>query len=131
VKALAKSERLAGLKHLHLGDNPIGAGGLAALAGAVRLRGLRSLALDRCDQFTRKLNAEILRKFISALDMPELRHLNLDRLPVHVRGARAIVTNTSFRNLTRLGLIECPMGERGKRVIVESGAFPNLTVLKM
>jgi uncharacterized protein (TIGR02996 family) len=129
VQALAGSAKLAGLQHLDLSDNPIGPGGLAALAGSKHLRGLRSLTLSNCDAKKAPLDSAALVHFLSALDMPELRHLHLDQMPVGVRGARALAANGSLTHLTRLTLNSCGLRENGTRAIVESPVFPNLTVL--
>ncbi len=127
VAALANSEALAGLRHLHLPTNPIGAGGLLALVRSKHLRELRSLHLSNCNMTNAPLDAATLLNFLAALELPELRHLKLDRLPVCIRGARALAANGTFANLTRLGLSECGLREAGARAVVESGAFPNLT----
>jgi uncharacterized protein (TIGR02996 family) len=129
VAALAGSAQLAGLRHLSLDDNPIGTGGLAALARSKHLRGLRALSLARCNTTKAPLDAAALVQFLSALEMPELRHLDLDQMPVAVRGARVLGAGASFANLTRLALNRCGLREAGARAIVESGALPNLAVL--
>lgn len=127
VAALANSEALAGVRHLHLPVNPVGPGGLLALARSKHLRELRSLNLSSCNMTSAPLDAATVLNFLTALEMPELRHLELGRLPVCIRGARALAANSSFANLTRLGLSECGLREPGARAVVESGAFPNLT----
>jgi uncharacterized protein (TIGR02996 family) len=131
VQALATSEPLTGLRHLDLSSNPLGPGGLAALVRGRPFCGLRSLALAGCNSPKAPLDAASVLNFLTALDLPELRHLRLDRLPVGVRGARAIAAGGSFANLTRLDLTECGLRENGARAIVESGALARLTALIM
>jgi uncharacterized protein (TIGR02996 family) len=131
VQALAASEPLAGLRHLDLTSNPLGPGGLAALVRGRPFGELRSLALAGCNSPKAPLDAASVLNVLTALDLPELRHLRLDRLPVGVRGARAIAAGSSFANLTRLDLTECGLRENGARAIVESGALAHLTALIM
>jgi uncharacterized protein (TIGR02996 family) len=131
VQALAASERLAGLKHLNLSGNPIGAGGLYALARSEHLCGLRALDLHRCNTSKARLHAATVLDFISALELPELRHLDLSYLPVCVRGARALASNATLARLSRLVLNECGLREQGARAIVEGSVFGDLVVLDM
>jgi uncharacterized protein (TIGR02996 family) len=131
VQALAASERLAALRHLNLSDNPLGVGGLQAVARAKRLRGLRGLGLARCNSAKAPLDAASVLAFLSALEMPELRHLALDHLPVCVRGARALAARATFAHLTRLSLNECGLRERGARAVIEAPVFADLSVLAM
>ena len=131
VGALAASAPLAGLRRLDLTNNPVGTGGLAALVRSKHLRGLRVLALSGCNHSKAPLDAAALFNFLSALDLPELRHLHLDRLPVGIRGARVLGAGGSFGNLTRLSLHGCGLRENGTRAVVESAALPNLTALHM
>jgi hypothetical protein len=69
--------------------------------------------------------------FLYELEMPQLRHLKLDQLPVGVRGAKAIASRQTFANLTRLSLVECALGERGTKAIVGSKLLKNLIVLDL
>jgi hypothetical protein len=131
IQALAGSAKLAGLKHLNLYSNPVGIGGLAAIARSEHLRELRSLTLASCNHAKAPIDSTSMMNFLTALDMPELRHLALDWLPVGVRGARAIGAGGSFANLTRLGLTSCALHEKGVRAIVESDSLSNLTHLAL
>jgi hypothetical protein len=69
--------------------------------------------------------------FLAALEMPELRHLELDWMPVGVRGARVIGAGGSFANLTRLSLTDCNLLEKGARAIAESDSLSNLVYLDL
>jgi len=131
IQALANSPKLSGLKHLDLKANPIGIGGLAAIARSESLRGLRSLSLVHGNDVKALIDSTAMLNFLTALDLPDLRHLELDRMPVGVRGARAIATGSSFANLTRLSLNECGLRENGARAIVESRMLPYLTSLEL
>ncbi len=131
IQALAGSAKFAGLLHLDLSDNPIGPGGLLALARSPHLRGLRKLSLHGCNSTKAPIDSAALLNFLTALEMPELRHLSLTDLPVGVRGAKAIAAGGTFANLTRLDLANCGLREKGARAIVESPALGNLTVLDL
>ena len=63
--------------------------------------------------------------------MPELRHLNLDLLPVGIRGAKLIAARPEFANLTRLGLSTCTIGDAGAKAIVRSKSLTELTWLDL
>jgi uncharacterized protein (TIGR02996 family) len=128
LQALAASPRLAGLKHLNLASNPVGRGGLLALARSKSLRGLRALSLDQCHTQKAPVDAATVAGFLAAVEMPELRHLNLGGLPVGVRGGQAL-GGGRFANLTRLQAGNCRLRENGARAIVESAHLPNLAVL--
>lgn len=130
VQALAASPRLAGLQHLDLSTNPVGPGGLLALARSKHLGGLRKLSLAHSNHGKAALSAQGLLDFLSAIQMPELRHLYLDGLPVGVRGGK-VIGGGAFPRLTRLSVPGCGLRENGSRAIVESAALPDLTVLAM
>ncbi|MBY0457633.1 MAG: hypothetical protein K2V38_09870, partial [Gemmataceae bacterium] len=130
VQSLAAAEKLSGLRHLHLGDNPIGVGGLKALTRSRHLRGLRHLDLTGCGSTKAAIDAAGMLQFLSAIDMPDLRHLELDGLPVGVRGAR-VLAGGAFAGLTRLDLTNCGLKETGARAVVESAHLPDLVALNL
>ncbi|MDY3553582.1 TIGR02996 domain-containing protein [Gemmata sp. JC717] len=130
VQALAAAPGLAGLKHLNLSGNPVGPGGLTALARGPHLRGLRLLNLNRCTPPKSPLNASTVQTFLAALDMPELRHLMLDELPVGVPGARTLAAG-GFSRVTKLDLNGCGLREAGTRVLCESEGLPDVTLLDL
>jgi uncharacterized protein (TIGR02996 family) len=129
VQALAEAESLAGLRHLDLAGNPIGPVGLRALAVSQHLRGLRVLDVSQRDNRRGAIVARDVCDFLSALDMPELRHLALNYLPVAIRGARVLAASPTFANLTRLRLECCNLGERGTTEIVGPKRLANLVSL--
>ncbi|HEY1188921.1 MAG TPA: TIGR02996 domain-containing protein [Gemmata sp.] len=131
VQTLAGAPALAGLRHLTLHGNPIGPGGLTALARSPHLRGLRLLDLSGCNGPKAALDTAAVQTFLAALNMPELRHLMMNGLPVGVRGARTIAAGGTFANLTRLGLDDCGLRESGAQALCESTALPGLTVLDL
>ncbi len=131
VQALAAAPNLAGLKHLDLTDNPIGPGGLAALARSRHLRGLRALDLHGCGFAKAPIDTAAMLHFLSALDMPELRHLTLDGLPVGVRGAKVLAAGGTFARLTKLDLSHCGLRETGAKALVESKSLGNLVSLDL
>jgi uncharacterized protein (TIGR02996 family) len=131
VQTLAAAEALAGLRHLDLSDNPIGVRGLQAIAASVTLRGLRSLGLRRTHTSRRSLTVLEVARFLTTLTMPELRHLQLDGLPVGSRGARELATRPTFRHLTRLGLERCRLGQVAVAALLQSRLLTNLVVLEL
>lgn len=131
AQALAASPALAGLKHLDLSDNPVGPGGLLALARGRHLRGLRKLNLNGCDSTKAPIDTAAALRFFAALDLPDLRHLGLNRLPVGVRGARLLAAGGTFANLTKLELCNCGLRETGGRIVVESKSLGNLVSLDL
>jgi uncharacterized protein (TIGR02996 family) len=110
VAAVAGSPAVAGLRHLDLSHNTLGPGGLKAVARNPALRALRTLILAGDPEFDQRLTAAHLHAFLSALDLPDLRHLVLNELPVGDRAAR-LLTADRFRSLTRLGLHECGVSD--------------------
>ncbi len=131
IQALAGSAKLAGLRHLDLTNNPIGPGGLYALARSPHLRGLRSLHMRGCNSTKAPIDAVTVLNFLTALDMPDLRQLTLDGMPVGIRGAKVIAAGGSFANLRSLELTNCGLREKGAAAIVESASLGNLTVLDL
>ena len=118
-------------RHLDLAENPIGPGGLAALAESPHLRGLRALDLAQLNSARGPIASRDVSSFLNALDLPELRHLHLDLLPVGIRGAKLIASRPQFANLTRLGLAGCAIGDAGARALVRSQNLANLVVLDL
>lgn len=131
VRALAESESLSGLRRLDLEGNPIGPSGLDAIADSVAWRGLRCLNLGQTDTPRGPLASRYVTRFLSRLDMPGLRHMVLDQLPVGVRGAHVLATAPMYRNLSRLELDSCNLGEAGVKELVGSRNLDNLVVLNV
>ncbi len=129
IQALAGSAKLSGLRHLDLTNNPIGPGGLFALARSQSLRGLRALHMRGCNSKKSPINAATVLSFLGALDVPDLRHLTLDGLPVGIRGAKVLAAGGTFANLTSLELNGCAIREKGAKAVVESTSLGNLTIL--
>ena len=85
---------------LRLGDNPFGKGGLAAIAAPGAFPELTTLSL-KC-YHTRKGKPKELAGWLSSLQLPNLRHLNLMGWPLGNEGAKALAENPAFAGLTRL-----------------------------
>jgi hypothetical protein len=89
------------------------------------------LNLNRVNLARGPVAARHVVEFLSALDLPDLRHLGLDGLPVAVRGARVLASARTFANLTRLELACCSLGPRGTAALVESETLANLVFLDL
>ena len=132
VKAIAESPRLANLRRLNLAGNAIGTGGLKAIAGSPHLRGLSELVLVfRNDSSAAIVTVEHGRNFLTALDMPDLRHLCLEAIPLGENGARLLATHPKFAHLTRLSLPYCGLGDAGAAALITSPQLQNLIELDL
>jgi Ran GTPase-activating protein (RanGAP) involved in mRNA processing and transport len=130
VAAIANSPAAATLRVLRLGDNNFGKGGLAAIARPGAFPALTTLDLD--SSLKRKASAAEVTRFLqSELQMPRLRHLDLQMWPVDDGGARAIADNPTFANLTRLNLGCCQIGSKGAAALFASPHLQNLVELEM
>jgi uncharacterized protein (TIGR02996 family) len=132
VEALAAAPRLGGLRRLTLAYNPIRPRGLLALARSPHLRSLTSLDLHGLPGVRMGMVvAEDVRRFLQALALPALRHLNLSGLPLHLRGARVLASSPHLGRLTRLALSETSIPDAGAAALLGSPALQGLLTLDL
>ena len=129
VKQLAAHPIAKGLRVLKLGDNAFGKGALAALARPSAFSALTTL--DLYSYRKRKATPADLATFLSALQIPTLRHLNLGGWPLGDEGAQALAANPTLTNLTRLTVHGCGIGDPGARALFASPHLQNLVELQM
>jgi uncharacterized protein (TIGR02996 family) len=127
VKALVEHPVAKELRKLRLGNNPFGATGLAALAAPGALPVLSTLDLHSHGK--RKVAPADLAAFLSKLQLPTLRHLDLSGWPLGTAGAKALAENPTLAGLTRLGLDACGIGDPGARALFASPHLRNLVEL--
>ena len=119
---------VAGLRYLDLSGNAPGPTGLRAVARNPALRGLRTLRLCGNPHDRPGASPAHFHRFLSELDPPALRHLDLSDQPVGARAARLLAADR-FRSLTRLGLKGC--GLTAKTAAALRAALPDLVELKV
>ncbi len=129
VKTIAACKRFTGLQHLDLSGSAIGPAGLSALASNPALRGVRSL------QLAHPLNSSGLTpahfdKFLTKLNMPDLRHLDLAGCPVGATAAKKLAS-PKFASLTRLVLKGCKLSDTAVTALVGAPALRNLIQLDL
>lgn len=125
--AIASCGKLAGLKCLGLDANHLGTAGLQSIAGSSSLRGLVSLQLDGQARLRRPSKA--IRHFLESLNMPALRQLALNGLPLGPHAA--ILANDRFRNLRRLSLSNCQLTDDGAQELLQAPCLQKLIELRL
>ena len=131
VKAVAACRAFGELRHLNMADNAVGPTGLTAIVANPALRGLRALDLSSVrygDQ--RGLTPAHFDRFLSKLDMPDLRHLSLSARPVGARAARQLA-DPRFASLTQLGLQGCKLTDAAVAALLAAPALGNLIQLDL
>jgi hypothetical protein len=123
--AIAGSRRLAGAKYLNLSYNTPWPRGLKALGANPSLRGLTTLLLKGWKDHNRGLTPKNLHHFLTTLDMPNLRHLNLSGRPLGPRAARLLMRGR-FASLTRLGLDQCGLSDAATAALVSAPSLQGL-----
>ena len=118
------------LGHLDLDGNSPGVGGLRAITKNPALRRLTSLSLGYPSPGDRTTAAHI-EEFLTRLDLPDLRRLELDGLPVGVGGAKVLATDPKYRSLTRLVLDSCRIGDPGASALIRSPHLQELIELQI
>jgi uncharacterized protein (TIGR02996 family) len=131
ISALAECKGLCGLQHLNLTGNPIGASGLQAIAASPYLRNLRSLVLENCAAGNRdRITPGDLLEFLTRLELPHLRRLDLSNSPLGARAA-SLLTAEKFSKLTRLKLNQCKLTATAAAELIEAPALQNLVELSL
>jgi Leucine-rich repeat (LRR) protein len=128
VKAITSCKRFTELRHLDLSYNGISPTGLSSLSANPALRELRSLNLAGRPSDNGGLASAHFDRFLSKLDMPELRHLDLSGRPLGPKAARKLA-DPKFASLTRLGLQGCKLTDPAVAALVASPALANLIQL--
>jgi uncharacterized protein (TIGR02996 family) len=139
AKAFAKVHRPA-LRTLELADNAITHDGLAALANAGTLSGLRKLNL----QNSPAIGAEGVRTLAEAEGLPALEYLNISRSGLtcfsgygrqaargHLEAFAEFIHSPFVERLKRLEIARANLGRAGTILIAESKAVRGLTSLEL
>jgi Ran GTPase-activating protein (RanGAP) involved in mRNA processing and transport len=129
VAALAAHPVAKTLRVLKFGDNPFGPGGLKAIGKPGAFPALTTLNLHSYHK--RKGKPADLAAFLSQLQMPNLRHLDLMGWPLGNEGAQALAANPSLGNLTRLNLESCEIGDPGAKALFASPHLQKLVELHL
>ncbi len=128
--AIAGSRKLTALKYLDLSHNAPGVAGLRALAGNPALRKLTALLLRLSSDDARGWGPGPAREFLSKLDMPYLRNLDLRNCRIGSKAAR-LLTGEPFASLTRLDLGFCKLTDAAASALFAAPALQNLIELKL
>jgi uncharacterized protein (TIGR02996 family) len=133
IRALAAHPVAGSLRSLHLEGNRFGKGGLMALARRGAFPALTTLVLGSCtDTFNRRNNTSAdLAAFLSKVQLPNLRRLDLAGWPLGNAGAKALAENPTLAGLTRLDLESCLIGDPGARALFDSPHLQNLVELRV
>jgi uncharacterized protein (TIGR02996 family) len=129
VSAFAAHPVTRTLRVLRLGQIPFGKTGLAALAQPGAFPELNTLDLG-CYLKSKASEADLV-SFLSALDMPRLRHLVLHGWPVGNAGAKVLARSAAFAGLRRLDLSQCSIGDAGAKALFASPHLQNLVELRL
>jgi uncharacterized protein (TIGR02996 family) len=130
VAAIAGSRKLTALKHLELSHNTPGAAGLRAVAGNPALRGLTTLLLRESYDQSGGFTPTHFHEFLTKLDMPRLRHLDLWNCRIGPRAAR-LLTGEKFASLTRLNLGHCNLTDAAVSALLAAPTLQNLVELQL
>jgi uncharacterized protein (TIGR02996 family) len=128
VKAIAAAP-FGELRHLNLAENVIGPTGLAALAANPAMSGVRALNLAGREWDGPRLGPGHFDRFLSHLDMPELRHLDLSGRPLGPKARR--LADPKFASLTRLHLRGCRLTGATVKALLRSPALADLIQLDL
>jgi Ran GTPase-activating protein (RanGAP) involved in mRNA processing and transport len=105
------------LRHLNLGYNPITPGALKHLLPS-GLSGLTSLNLASPE--TKNFNGSESADILKALELPQLRSLDLSAWHLGDTGAEALAQNPHLCQLVRLELLQNDFTDKGVEFILES-----------
>ncbi|MBL8797454.1 MAG: TIGR02996 domain-containing protein [Planctomycetia bacterium] len=129
VVLLAAHPLATQLRVLNLENNNVGKKGLGILAKAGNFPALTTLNLRAHTK--PKLTADDLAQFLATAELPRLRHLDLNSLPVDDAGAKALAANPSFSNLRILSLGYGQIGPTGGQALFASPHLQNLVRLEL
>jgi uncharacterized protein (TIGR02996 family) len=128
IAAIAGSRRLTGLRYLDVSANAPGIGGLRAIAANPALRGLTTLLLNAASDRLAGLTSPAVYEFLATLNLPDLRHLALNHLPLGTMGTRALAA-AKFGNLTRLHVAGCKLNDAAMGSLLTAPSLQNLLEL--
>jgi hypothetical protein len=131
-RASPRSRAASALRHLDLGYNHYGQSGLLAVADAAPLRNVTSL--DVCADLPDAAgtsSAASLQAFFERLDMPNLRHLILNRHKFPVAAVRALAACASLSRLQVLDATECNLTDTGLKALAESPHLRELVAVDL
>jgi uncharacterized protein (TIGR02996 family) len=117
------------LRVLRLGINLFGKTGLGALARPGALAELTTLDLHSWGE--EKATADDVTRFLTRLELPRLRHLDLGGWPVDDAGVKALARNPTFANLTYLNLQGSRAGPSGAKALFQSPHLRRLVTLQL
>jgi uncharacterized protein (TIGR02996 family) len=129
VAAVLDGPWAVGLRVLRLGNNLFGKSGLSVLARPGALAELT--ALDLHSWLEQKATADDVTRFLTRLELPRLRHLDLGGWPVDDKGVKALAGNPTFANLTYLGLQGSRAGPAGAKALFRSPHLRRLVALQL
>lgn len=127
IMTLTKNPSAAELRILRLGDNKFGKQGLTMLAKESTFP--RLTTLDLASEYKRKVSADDVSRFLTALSLPRLRHLNLKGWPVGDAGVKALADNPACERLRVLDLRDCDVGAEGAAALFASAHLRRLVYL--
>jgi len=130
MKAITSCKKFHELRHLNLSNLALNAVALRAIASNPALGGLRMLNLSGRRSSSSRLTPTDFDKFLSRLDMPDLRHLDLSGRPVGPRAMRRL-TEPKFASLTRLFVNGCKLSNTAIKSLIASPTLRNLIQLEL
>jgi uncharacterized protein (TIGR02996 family) len=130
VRAIVSAKNLRELRHLNLTNMRLSPAALSALAANPALRGLRTLNLTGGIGDSIPLKPGHFDRFLSKLDMPDLRHLDLSERPVGPKAARRLA-DPKFASLTRLILRGCKLSSTVVKYLTASPTLRDLIQLDL
>lgn len=130
VALIARSRKLVDLRHCNLSNNTLGPSGLRAIAANPALRSLTTLLLNGSPDQESALTSTDFREFLSRLDLPKLRHMELSGQPIGQNAAR-VLENKKFGSLTRLNLAGCKLNDAAVAKILAAPTLQDLIELDL
>jgi hypothetical protein len=131
MAALASAPWASNLRRLRIGSNPISGRGLLALASSPHLKDLQSLSVGYYGNPAGPVSSEDIFLFLRILEMPRLRHLHMENLPIDIRGIEVLGSSPHLGNLTILTLTKAEIGDREAETLLRSPNVEGLVSLDL